>query len=341
MTIQLAPRERPDAATDAGARHRRRSPDVLFEEARRRRRQRWMAGGALACVAIVVGALILGMAGGAGGGSGSTAHGQPYGSGSGATSGHATVSRLFPGAPSTQLYYTGPGPVCALAPRNPYLPAWSGCVSVKIADVSGDGGQDLVLSYSRLSHVSLRATASAPTQSDRARRMYPAVQAMLRIVSPDGHVVTTPVEYMTTPVNKTPAQLEKAQATALISVAHVSDEPGKEIFLQTGRISSGSLALVYSLYHGKLVASGVVLGYGGDSATKAGFQCLAGNPPRLIQRHYELIQVIHGSAYGWWNETTTTYVWHGPRLVKISQSTLKRRALPSDSVGASCTKGIA
>jgi hypothetical protein len=334
MTTQLPPREQ----SDAEIRRERESPDVLFEEARRRRRRRWMAGSALTAAAIIAAALILGMAGGGGGGSGSTAHGQPSGSGSAANTGHVTASRLFPGAPSTQHYYTGPGPACTLAPRSRYLPAWSGCVSVTVADVSGNGRRDLILSYSRLSHVSLGGLPPRSRARGQVSKRYPAEQAMLRIVSPDGHVITTPIAYMTTPFDKTPAQLQKAGAAALISVAHVSDEPGKEIFLQTGQISSGSIALAYSLYHGRLVASGVVLAYGGDGGTRANFQCLTGNPPRLIQHRYELVQVIHDAIYGWWNETTTTYAWYGPRLVKVAQSTFKRRVSPSDSVGVGCTK---
>jgi hypothetical protein len=335
MTTQLLSRERPDTATE------REAPDVLFEEARRRRRRRWMAGSALVSAVVIAGASILGTAGGGGGGAGGKAHDQPSGSGSGASSGHANASRLFPGAPSTGHYYTGPGAICTLAPRNRYLPTWSGCVSAMLADVSGDGRKDLVLSYSRLSHVSLSGLPPRSREPGRANRFYRAEQAMLRIVSPDGHVTTAPIEYGTTPVNKTRGQLERAGVAALISVAHVSDEPGKEIFLETGQISSGSMALAYSLYHGRLVSSGVVLGYRGDGGTRATFQCLAGNPPRLIQHDYELIQIIHGAIYGWWTETTTTYAWHGPLLVKIARGTLRRRALPADSVGVGCMKGIA
>ncbi len=337
-TTQLPPRER----SEADVRRDHKSPDVLFEEARHRRRRRWMAGGALSAAAVIAGALMLGMAGGGGGGSGSTANGQPSSSGPAASTGHVTASRLFPGAPSTQSYYTGPGAVCTLAPRSRYLPAWSGCVSAMVADVYGDGRQDLVLSYSRLSHVSSSGSARVG-KPGRANRRYEAKQAMLRIVSPDGHVVTTPIEYRTTRVEKTPAQLERAQAAALISVAHVSDEPGKEIFLGTGHISSGSTALAYSIYHGRLISSGVVLGYRGDGVTKASFQCLAGNPPRLTQHSYELIRgikVINGAIYGWWQETTTTYAWHGPQLVMIAQNTVKLRVSPSKSVGVGCTRGI-
>jgi hypothetical protein len=169
---------------------------------------------------------------------------------------------------------------------------------------------------------------------------------MLRVVSADGHVITAPIEYRTTPFNKTPARLERADAAAIISVAHVGDEPGKEIFLQVQQISSGSTVLAYSLDSGRLIASGVVLGYGGDSAAQASFECFAGNPPRLLQHTYELIRGIKAIGntvhiYGWWKVTTTTYAWHGPRLAKIAQSTHKRRVLPRDSVGVGCTKGIA
>jgi hypothetical protein len=212
-----------------------------------------------------------------------------------------------------------------------------------LVDVSGDGYRDLVLSYSRLSHVSLGGLPPRSRTLHRSDKLYPAEQALLRIVSPDGHVITAPIEYRTAQVKKTPAQLERAQAAALISVAHVGDEPGREIFVGTGHISSGSIALAYSLYHGRLISSGVVLGYGGDGTTKATFQCLAGTPPRLTQHAYELIRgikVIHGTIYGWWQETTTTYAWHGPQLVKIAESSVKRRGLPRESVGVGCINGI-
>ncbi len=339
MTTQLPQRQRPDADIQ----RERESPDVLFEEARRRRRRRWMAGCALIAGALIAGALILGIAGGGGGGSGGHTQSQPSGSGSAASTGHATASRLFPGAPSTQRYYTGPGAVCTLAPRSRYLPTWSGCVSVMVADVSGDGRRDLILSYSRLSHVSLGGPPPRSRTMHRSEKLYPAEQALLRIVSPDGHVTTAPIEFTTAPFNKTPAQLERAQAAALISVAHVGEEPGKEIFLGTGHISSGSTALAYSLYQGRLISSGVALGYRGDGTTKAAFRCLAGNPPRLIQHSYELIRgikLIHGTIYGWWQETTLIYSWHGPRLAKIAQTSFKRRGLPRESVGVGCIQGI-
>jgi hypothetical protein len=338
MTTQLPSRERsdPDIHPDW------RLPEVLFEEARRRRHRRWMAGSVLATAAISTAALILGMAGGGGGGAGSTADGQPSGSGSGAASGHAAASHLFPGAPSTEGFYTGPGASCPLAPRSRYLPAWSGCVSSMLADVSGSGRRELVLTYSRLSHKSL---ASLPRLGKVPTR-YPAEQAMLRIVSPDGDIITTPIGYTIASTKSFAGGPQKAYAAALISVAHTSDEPGEQMFLEVQHISSGSTAVAYSLYRGHLVPSGALLGYGGDSGSQSGFECVAGNPPRLLQHTYELIRGIKtvGNTvhiYGWWNVTTATYAWHGPRLTQIAQSTVERRVLPRDSVGAGCIKGIA
>lgn len=339
MTTQLQSRERSDATTGPEPM----SPDVLFEEARQRRRRRWMAWSALITAAIIAATLILGTGGGGDGGSGHDANGHPSSFGSGLNSSHLT-SRLFPGAPSTQHYYTGPGPECALAPRNRYLPRWSGCVSVMVADVSGNGHPDLILTYSRLSHVSSGGSTLGSDSPGRAAKLYSGEEAMLRIVSPDGHVITTPIEYRTTPFKKTPAQLQKAQAAALISVAHVNDLPGKEIFIQTGEISSGTLALPYSLFRGRLVSSGVFLGYGGDSGAQNGFQCLPGNPPRVVAHNYQLIggaiKVIHKTINAWWQETTATLAWRGPRLVKIAQSTARRLVAPNDHVGIGCIKGI-
>jgi hypothetical protein len=343
VTIQLPSREDSDTDLEHGIdtdfEHELQHPEVLFEEARWRRRRRWMAGSAIAAAA-VAGLLLFGTAGGGGGGAGAT--GRPHGSGPGATGSHLTASHLFPGAPATTGFYTGPGASCPLAHHNRYLPAWSGCVSTMLADVSGTGRDDLVITYSRLSHVGLKS----PPRLRRFVKRYPAVQAMLRVVSPDGQIVTTPVRYPTPPANNIPARLQNADAAKLIAAAHISGEPGKQMVLQTGQISSGSNALVYSLYRGRLISSGVVLAYGGDGGSQAGFQCVKGNPPRLVQRDYELIRGIRSSGasvhiYGRWKISTTTYAWRGPRLVKLTEDNVKRRLVPNDTAGAGCMKGVA
>lgn len=340
MTTQLPPRERSVTEVRSDRQH----PDVLFEEARRRRRRRWMVGAVLSAV-IIVGALTLGMAGGGGGDTGGKPHSEPSGPASGAASGHIPVSRAFPGAPATERYYTGPGAACALAPGSRYLPPLSGCVSTMIADVSGDGRRDLVLAYSRLGRKSLEGLPPRTIGRRRVKPRYPALQAVLRVVTPGGHITTVPITYQTSPSESVPAQMERAAAAALISVAHVSNERGKTIFLQTEQISSGSLALAYSFHHGRLVSSGAVLGYGGDAGSQAGFRCLGGSSPRLIQYSYDLIRGIKATGntihiYGVWKVTATQYEWNGPRLVRLTQNTTKRRLIPADTVGRGCVRGI-
>jgi hypothetical protein len=130
------------------------------------------------------------------------------------------------------------------------------------------------------------------------------------------------------------------KAAAVDAVAHVSDDPGKEIFLEVQRISSGADAVAYGIHDGRLVAAGVTLSYGGDSATKADFDCLAGNPPRLIQRAYEL---IGPTIYGAWHETDTVYAWRGPNLVQIGKRTFKRHGavrIENQGIGRGCIAGV-
>lgn len=338
MTTQL-PRERSETEVQREPPH----PDVLFEEARRRRRRRWIA--AAVFVVVIVAVLTFGMAGGGRGGTGGRTQRQPFGPGSGAGSGHVSASRAFPGAPATGHSYTGRGASCPLAPHSRYLPPWSGCVSTMVADVSGDGRPDLILVYSSLARAATRGLPPRTIGRRRDTARYWASQAMLRIVTPDGHTTTVPITYRTTSPTSASTRVVRAAAAALISVAHVNSEPGKTIFLQTGQISSGSSALAYSFYHGQLVPSRAVLAYGGDAGSQTGFQCLAGNPPQLTQQTYDLIRGIKATGntihiHGWWKVTTTRYEWHGPRLMRLEQRTTRRRLTPSDTVGRGCLRGI-
>jgi hypothetical protein len=228
----------------------------------------------------------------------------------------------FPGAPHTQPngYGVATG-ACPLAGPNRYLLPRSGCVTVRRAEIAGDGRPDLILLYSHLSHERAGQLGLPVSLS----RMYVATRAMLRVVRASGGGATT--------------RVDGAKAAAIVAVAHVNDDPGDELFIQVSQISSGANAVAYGFHDGRLVPAGVTLGYGGDSATKAGFDCLTGHLPRLVQRTFEL---IGPTIYAWWKETDTTYAWHGPRLVKINERTFKRRGLPLASetdVGAGCIAG--
>ncbi|MDA8068972.1 MAG: hypothetical protein M0T77_10240 [Actinomycetota bacterium] len=302
-----------------------------------------MAGSTLTAAALAFAVLILGATGGAGGGAGGPTRRRPSGAGSGASVGHPTAGRLSTGAPANQDFYTGPGAWCTLAPRSRYLPAWSGCVTARIADVFGNGSKDLVLTYSRLGHTSV-GEQPAVGKHGSAAKLYRGEQAMLRIITPVGRMSTTPIRYTFAASSRAKPQVERAFSAAIVAAAHVRTVPGEEIFLQIQSTSSGSIVEGYGAYRGRLVPAGALLGDGGDSGAQSSFQCVAGNPPHVIQHAYVLLQgikVLHGiTIYGRWQVTTTTYAWRGPRLVQISQSTAKRLLAPNDSIGSGCTRGV-
>lgn len=147
-------------------------------------------------------------------------------------------------------------------PPNRFLPAHSGCVTVTRGEVLGSGQQDLIIIYSKLGPQPF----SFPAGSRQVT--YQAKQAMLKIVRPGGATQTTPIR--------------SAKAASLLAVAHVNNNRGEAVFMQTGGISSGSWGTIYDAYHGRLVHAGD-FAYGGDSGAQAEVGCLPGNPPKLIQ----------------------------------------------------------
>ena len=230
------------------------------------------------------------------------------------------ASRAFPGAPVSQTDQGGIASAsCAVAPVSRYLPAGSGCVTVRRADLSGNGQTDLVLVYSLRTH----SRFDVPGVPAAIRRRYIAKQAMLRVITPGGATITTTLS---------------TREAAVLAVSHVSNTPGEEIFLQVNEISSGSTADAYTLVRGRLVHTGY-FGYGGDSGVQAGFSCLA-DPARLVQRVFTPLGSLLTAP---WKETETIYAWHGPQLVKLSRRTLRHPSpLPHTevTVGSGCIHGI-
>jgi hypothetical protein len=190
--------------------------------------------------------------------------------------------------------------------------------------VNGDGRPDLVIVYSRLSGQRLPANPGEPPSM---RGNYSAKAAFLKVVLADGTAVTT--------------RIDGAKAAAVDAVAHVNADPGDEIFLEVGRISSGATGAAYGFHDGKLVPAGVSLSYNGDSGVQAGFNCVSGNPPRLIQRIFTFIGPNENTRS--WRETQAIFAWHGPRLVELSHRTFKglvRLKAGQTHVGPGCIHGV-
>ena len=299
------------------------APDAgVIEDARARQRRHRRIGVLLVAAAAAAGLLSVELTGGGGGGSHSG--GQPSDAGAGPGPFHAPASNVFADAPATQLngYGVETG-ACPLAPPNRYLPPRSGCVTARRADVDGDGRPDLVLVYSRLSsrHPSgYVGGVPASLQHD-----FMAEAAFLKIVLADGAGASR--------------RIAGTRAAAIDAIAHVNRNPGREIFLEVARISSGATAAAYGLDAGRLVSAGPLLSYGGDSASKAGFDCRGRTRPHLIQRTFEL---IGSTVTGPWRQTDTTYVWRGPRLVEKSSRTFTRLGAAANLVGVGngCVAGI-
>lgn len=238
----------------------------------------------------------------------------------------------YPGAPPDQSYRGYVGNPCVPAPHNRYLPAHVGCLTVLRADIDGGRSRDLLMLYSKLSDRLVSPSAVG------AKGMYAPEQVILEVVRPDGAAVSTPVSYAWAP-----GKYSSPGSAAIITVAHVNDDPGDEVFVQVGQTSSGSNAIAYGFYHGRLVPSGVMLGFGGDSGSQGRFDCLPGNPPRLVQRIFE-----NGASSRYpWTEAVTTYAWHGPRLVQIAHHTTGLEHFnfmpgvgQDTGIGSGCVKGI-
>ena len=289
----------------------------VIEEARRRQRRHRVLGAALSVTVLIVGGLILGSSGAGGSGSGGGRHGVVQAPAPGSIPGHS-ASQSFPGAPASQ---PNPGGIahdaCFLAPPNRYLPPRSGCVTVRRADLTGNGQTYLVLLYSRLSHTHF----SSPGAPASLSKEFMATRAELRVIAPNGVRTTTVLK-------------GGPGAAALLGIANIGKGESEKIFIQVNEISSGSTANVYSLYHDRLTSAGISLGYGGDSGVQAGFSCLP--RARVIQRVFIPLGNLLKAP---WKETASTFTWHGPRLVKTAQHNYQGPPPPGDTrAGTGCFK---
>jgi hypothetical protein len=209
----------------------------------------------------------------------------------GANSGHAASGpgSLFPGAPHTQpgSWHLG-GMVCPLASRNRYLPKRAGCVSVARGDVDGDGRQDLILLYGRLSR-------------QRMSGGFVPTGYTLEVVRASGGVLTAHV----------PQPLEPP---TLLMIGNDNRLPGEDVWVHETHISSGELTGVYAFDGHRLRRAGGFW-FGGDSGVQFGFACSL-RRATITQQQF----LFEGPGInGRWQRTETTYRWVGARLVKSGQ----------------------
>lgn len=278
----------------------------IIEDAKaRQRRQRRIAAVVLALAGIALGA-IFGFGGGNGGGGSGGGSSPP--SGSGGSANPLASSPGYSAAPHSQAgAFENSQFVCPKAAPNRYLPRQAGCVSVKHADVDGDGRTDLVILYANLS--------SQMIGSDYVPRAW-----------------TLEVARAAGPVDR--IQIERGdQHPFLLRMANVNDVAGAEIFLQPDEISSGSPVNIYSYGDGALRRAGQFFA-GGDSADRERFSCETKAPARVTQ---QTMVLLGPTIYGRWRWTTTTYLWQGPSLKRARQHTIVRTGLPS--IGATAFGG--
>jgi len=219
--------------------------------------------------------------------------------------GRAAVTGRFPNAPYSQPGNWRKGAnSCPLAPPNPYLPRRAGCVTVRPADVDGDGRPDLILLYGQLSTHRL-GSGFIPTAFT------------LKVLRASGGTLV--------------AHIPHPQANpTIVRLRNVNERPGVEIFIHETHISSGELMGVYTFDGHSLHRAGGFW-YGGDSALVQGFTCHRGPPATIVQHQF----LLEGpSRTGRWRRTDTTYVWVGARLRRGATRTTDRTGIPPASLAS-------
>lgn len=215
--------------------------------------------------------------------------------------GPAHPATRFSGAPHNQPgSWRQGGNLCPLAPRNRYLPRRAGCVTVRRADITGDGRPDLILLYGHLG-----------TRRYTGGRV--PIGFTLKVLRSSGATFTAQIAH-------------PEQAPTIVSVHNVNSRSGDEIFVQQASISSGSSVDVYTFDGRRLRRAGPAFTYGGDSALRYGFDCHRGHPATIVQHAFVL---LGGKENGRWQRTDTTYRWDGATLKRTTKRTTQTHGYPA------------
>jgi hypothetical protein len=179
-------------------------------------------------------------------------------------------------------------------------------VTVRRADVDGDGHRDLILLYARLGH-HRSAGAFVPTTWT------------LSVLRADGGRLTRRLGH---PMDH----------PAILRVRNVNTQRGAELFIHNGGTSSGQTVDVYAFDGNRLRRAHRFL-YRGDSLTMYGFTCR--RHPAWIIQHAFLSQ--SSRTTGARRRTDTTYRWVGARLERTAKHTTERHGpLPKRLTTADC-----
>jgi hypothetical protein len=204
----------------------------------------------------------------------------------------------FPGAPQSQHF--GFGSTCPAAPANQYLPHGVGCVTVRLADVDGDGKPDLVLLY---------------THANVKNFNYRFTLAVVRAA---GGTVTIRV-----PDSDIPATINRLR--------NVNQSSGAEVFVHESHISTDETMGVYTFDGHRLRRAGAFLYGGSDSGIKFGFTCTPGTHATIVQHEFTF-------SSGLWHRQTTDSTWVGSSLNRSNMGSIETifSKPPPSQVGVHC-----
>jgi hypothetical protein len=275
--------------------------EALIEEARRRaRRRRYRNALMLAAVAVA------GLYAGFGGSGGSGANGDSAAGGAPGQPGSHAATQPFPDAPQSQRFPTFGR--CPLAPPNRYLPRRAGCVTVRRADVDGDGRRDLVLLYARLD------ARGYPIFSSRD----PKSGFTLKVVRRGRSVVA--------------AHVPRGDLNArILRAADLNARAGIELLVHEYHVTTSEGVGVYTFGRDTLRRAHGFVFDGSDAGIVSGLTCNLGPPATIVQHVFTERIPFRGV----WDRVDTTYRWVGAALRRVG--TRKVTASPTRrQVGVHC-----
>ncbi|HYB29396.1 MAG TPA: hypothetical protein VEF89_22485 [Solirubrobacteraceae bacterium] len=215
----------------------------------------------------------------------------------------AIGSQPFPDAPASQSFTYGS--TCPAAPANPYLTSPAGCLSVREADVDGDGQPDLVLLYT---HPGVRLGNYHFT---------------LKLFRASGGIVTVQL-----PAGDIPA--------SFLLLRNVNVRPGVEIFIHTVHISTNEGMALYT-WNGTTLQRAGTFSYDGYELSTVQFGVVCHAPKTIMAYEFSTNKPLPASQRVW-KEFATTLRWVGPALTPgpTVTATFKAANPPAGLVGVRC-----